>query len=431
LNVLFLYPVPTPGRKIYTGYSHGIGHLSAELKASGHRPALLIFSEMDDERLAGAIEAQRPGLIAVSCASPQAGLAGRLAAAARARTEALIVIGGPHATADPAGALSMDGVEGVCMGEGEKALAELAGSVEEGRDHLRTPNFWFRDGPDTVRNSVGPPVDLDSLRHPDRDVFPYTRILARHREVVGAEFMAARGCPFSCRYCANERLSAAYGGPARYFRCRIVEHLVDEIESVRSRYGDVRLIGFHDDIFGIEDRWLEEFAKIYPGRVGLPFWCNQRPDLLDAGRAGALRRAGCVRVHIGVESGSDRIRTGVLGRKISRERIIAAFRTVKAEGMSAVAFNMIGLPGETEADILDTIRFNREIRPDWIILSIYYPLPGTALGDQCREQGWVSGESSTSYYDPAGAIRHPAIEAARVRHYYRNFVRLVYGGGPD
>ena len=431
MNVLFLYPVPRPGRKVYTGYSHGIGHLSAELKARGHRTALLILSEMDEDRLARAVEAHRPGLIAISCASPQAGLAGRLAAVARARTDMLIVIGGPHATCDPQGALAMDGVDGVCVGEGEKALAELAGAIEEGRDRLKTPNFWFRDGPDTVKNSVGPPMDLDSLGHPDRDLFPYARILARHREVVGAEFMAARGCPFSCRYCANERLSAPYGGAARYFRCRSVERLVDEIEAVRSRYKDVRLIGFHDDIFALKAGWLEEFVRAYSERIGLPFWCNQRPDLLDAGRARALRRAGCVRIHIGVESGSDRVRTGVLGRKIARERIVEAFRAVKAEGMRAVAFNMIGLPGETEADILETIDLNREIRPDWIILSVYYPLSGTVLGDRCLEQGWMPGESSSSYYDPAVAIRHPAIEASRVRHYYRNFVRLVYGGGPD
>ena len=431
MNILFLYPVPQPGRKVYTGYSHGIGHLSAELRARRHRTALLILSEMDEARLARAIEAHRPGLIAVSCSSPQAGLAGRLAAAARARTEALIVIGGPHATCDPEGALAMDGVDGICVGEGERALVDLAGVVEAGRDYLSTPNFWFRHGPDTVINPVVEPVDLDSLRHPDRDLFPYARILAQHRKVVGAEFMASRGCPFACRYCANERLSAPYGGPARYFRCRSVDRLLEEIEAVRFRYEDVGLIGFHDDIFGLEAGWLEEFVRAYPERIGLPFWCNQRPDLLDAGRAGALRRAGCVRVHIGVESGSDRVRTDVLGRKMARERIVEAFRAVKAEGMRAVAFNMIGLPGETEADILETIDLNREIRPDWIILSLYYPLPGTVLGDRCVEQGWTPGESSTSYYDPAGAIRHPAVDASRVQHYYRNFVRLVYGAGQD
>ena len=430
MHILFLYPVPKPDRKVYTGFSHGIGSLSAVLKARGHDTSLLIVFEPDEAELGRAISAHDPGLVAISCASPQAVLAGRLAATARALTDVPIVLGGPHAGADPEGALDLDGVDGICVGEGETALVELVDAIERGEDFSGTPNFRFRRDGEIVTNPPAPRADLDALPHPDRELFPYARILASHRDLVGAEFLASRGCPHACRHCGNERLSSPYGGPGRYYRTRSVEGLLDEIATVRRRWDDVRLVGFHDDIFGLEPRWLDAFADRYPREVGLPFWCNQRPERLDTGRAEALRRAGCTRVHIGLESGSDRIRTEQLGRAIGRERIVEAFRCARAAGLRTVAFNMIGLPGESEADLLETIRLNREIRPDWIILSVYAPLPGTPLGDACLEQGWTPAEPWESYYDPDGVIRHPDVDADRVRYYHRNFVSLVYRGRP-
>ena len=445
MRILFVNPVPREGKKVYTGYNHGLGYLSAVAKREGHATALLTLSGRENNLLKRVADAA-PDVIALTATSGQWPLAAWAAATVgRAFPEMPVIAGGIHATVAPEEAIGSPGVWAVCRGEGEDSFLEILRGLEFG-GWEETPGFWTRPqvvsgvGPtpiaprdkapstigEVVRNAQAPIIDLAALPHPDREIYDYQAILDRNRNNVGAEFMASRGCPFSCSYCANAALSDLTGGKWRQVRCRAPEDIVSEIETVLRNYSGVKIIGFHDDIFGLDRKWLAQFAATYRRRVGLPFWCNQRAGAFGGDEVALLKEAGCFRVHMGIESADDRLRREILGRDISSEVIESAFAMLRKAGLRTVAFNMIGVPCETEDTIRATIDLNRRIRPDWLVVSIFSPFPGTRLRELARERGWLAEGLPESYYDAAWALNQPSLPRERLLYYYENFVNLVY-----
>jgi len=443
LRLVFLNPVPPETSKVYTGYSHGIGYLSAVAKRAGHETALVTSSEAAD--LARRALALEPDAFAMTAASAQWPLAAAAAARlSRAAPEVPLVAGGVHSTVAPEEVIATPGIWAACRGEGEGALADILSGFEFG-GWEQTQGFWTRPqvvsgfGPtpiapagetaavgEIVKNAPAPLADLASLPHPDREIYDYQALLDRNRANVGAEFLASRGCPFQCSYCINPVMNELTGGRWAKVRCREPGDVVDEVERVLSRYSGVRMVGFHDDIFGLDKDWLRRFCQEYARRVSVAFWCNQRAGAFDADDVAVLKDAGCFRVHMGIESADDRLRREILGRDVSAEEIEEAFRMLKAQGIRTVAFNMIGVPYETEETIRATIDLNRRIQPDWIVVSIFSPFPGTRLREIAAEAGMLAGGLPESYYEAESALDQPGLPAETLRFYYRNFVDLVY-----
>jgi len=443
LRLVFLNPVPPESRKVYTGYNHGIGYLSSVAKRAGHETALLTFSSA-----AGLVEralALEPDAFALTAASAQWPLAaGAAGALSRAAPEVPIIAGGVHSTVATEEVIAAPGVSAACRGEGEDALVELLSGLEFG-GWEETRGFWTRPqvisgfGPtpivpagetaplgEIVKNPPAPLVDVTTLPPPDREIYDYQALLERNRANVGAEFMASRGCPFQCTYCINPVMSELTGGRWGEVRYREPADLVAEVASVLARYSGVRMVGFHDDIFGLDKVWLRRFADEYARRVSVPFWCNQRAGTFDADDVKVLKDAGCFRVHMGIESADERLRREILARDISAEEIENAFRMLKEQNLKTVAFNMIGVPYETEETIRATVELNRRIKPDWIVVSIFSPFPGTRLRETAREAGMLADGLPSSYYDDQSALDQPGLPAETLLSYYRNFVDLVY-----
>jgi len=424
MRILFLYPVPAENRKVYTGYSQGIGLLSACLKEAGHETWLLFLQGLWEASLDRALAEFRPQLIALSSTTDQFAMARRAISYLERSAHPPIILGGIHASFARQEELELPGIWGVCRGEGEKVLLELVRRLERNENPLGTPGFWFRGQPEF--NPAAGLADLDALPFPDRELFDYQKLIDRHPRIIGAEFLASRGCPYECSYCANPALKRLQGNEGPFLRFRGVGKLIEEIQKVVRTYRNVRLIGFHDDIFGLDRDWLESFSDAYPRGVGLPFWCNGRVDLMDEERVNLLKKAGCLRVHLGVEAGNDEIRKKVLKRNIEKDTIREAFARLKRAGIRAAAFNMIGLPFETVETIEETIALNREIKPDWVFHSVFHPYPGTELYELCQAKGWISGHWAESFYDPETPLDQPSISRESVAKYYREFVRRVY-----
>ena len=186
------------------------------------------------------------------------------------------------------------------------------------------------------------------------------------------------------------------------------------------------MIGFHDNIFTLNKSWLREFCERYCAEINLPFWCNTRVDCITDDDIMWLKKSNCRRIHMGVESGSKRIRKEILKRPVNNQKIIDVFKKVKKNGIKTVSFNMIGLPTETEEDIRETIDLNRAIVPSWIILSVFNPFPGTELYDFCKKNYGRTGPVSDDYYAANTLLQQPSISAERVKYYHKNFVKIVY-----
>jgi len=155
----------------------------------------------------------------------------------------------------------------------------------------------------------------------------------------------------------------------------------------------MNFIKFHDDIFGADSDWLIEFAERYPEEIRLPFLCYSRPDKIDENYCQQLKKAGCYAVCIAIECGSEDIRNSILNRNITDEQIKRACKILKKFGLRIYTLNMIGLPKESDKEILQTIELNQTIKSDFADASIFQPYPGTEIAKYCKNNGYLDEKS--------------------------------------
>jgi len=400
-------------------YHYGIGHLSAILKAEGHQTSLLHLSRFRAGRVDRALIRFRPDLVAVSSTSDQFPLAARVVERVRRLHGPPVVLGGVQATMAPEETLSIPGLLGICLGEADRSLPALVSALAAGREPWETPNFWFRRDGEIVRNPLGPLVeDLDSLPFPDREVFQYQSLVSLTGK---ASFCTGRGCPYLCPYCANHALKKIYRGCGAYVRQRGPARVVDEVVEVLGGHRGIRQVVFEDETFTHDRRWIREFCAEYARRVDRPFACSTRFDRLDEELVGLLKGAGCFQLRLGIESGNEALRRRVLRKEISNSEVLRICGLVRGAGISLWTFNMIGLPGETEQNVRETIRLNREVRPETPFVSVFRPYPGTELERECRDKGWISNRRVHSFFQNVSLLDQPSISARRVAYYHNIF----------
>jgi len=412
MRILFVFPSAS-SKYIFVDYHHGIGLLSALLKREGHQTSLLQVTDFNKRQIDQALDTFQPDVLAYSFMSDHKALAVEIMKYLAPR-RIFSIAGGVHATLSPIELINF--VDCVCIGEGEDAILE----VVQGKPLAEIPNLCYKNG-DIRYNSVRPFLeDLDSLPFSDREIFDYQKALDQdHR----ADFMAGRGCPFRCTYCINNQLYAIADGP--YVRWRSVDNVLAEIKQVLNNYKRIESICFQDDTFALKKSWLEEFCSRYEKEIGLPFVCNLRVGSVNKETAEILAAAGCIETRIGVEQGNETLRHNMLKRKMSNNEIVDTFAMIKKAGIKTFAYNMVGVPGETEETIQETIALNRQLQPDKLHVSIFHPYPGTELYDQCIENGYLTENVTESYFEPVASLSLPTISKDQIEYYFRIFRTAV------
>lgn len=300
------------------------------------------------------------------------------------------VFGGPHPTYFPE-FISNEGVDAICIGEGEEAFLDFVTRLESGEDFFLTKNWWVKYQGKVYQNPLRPEIaDLDSLPFPDRyllDTCPsYINKNLR-------AFMATRGCPYNCSYCFNPAYRELYrrDGLTTHVRRRTVDGLIAEINHVREHHG-MRSVTFFDDIFVAVPDWLEEFATKYSQQIELPFECNLRIEQITSETVSALKRAGCAIIAIGIETADEEMRANVLRRRYTNEQLAHACALIREHGILLKTYNILGLPpGSIDAD-LRTLELNISLKADLPTASVFQPYPGTDLGEVVRREGYWDGD---------------------------------------
>lgn len=172
----------------------------------------------------------------------------------------------------------------------------------------------------------------------------------------------------------------------KYIRKRSVDNVIEEVLEVKEKYS-IRMVDFLDDTFILDEKWLEAFSERFPREVKLPFGCNVRANLVNERICQLLRKAGCIEVAMGVESGNDRLRNELLERGLSKEQIIDSARQIRRAEIRLITQNMISLPEETLENALETVELNLQCRPNLSGFSFYQPYPGTKLCDYATRKG--------------------------------------------
>lgn len=420
MKILFILPkIGSPVKGVV-----GIAFLSAVLKKAGYQVELLeVEDKKDIDKINLFIESYQPGLIGLSVNSHQYIYAVQIARKIKSKFDMPVFLGGIHVTVRPNEVIQEKSFDGICIGEAESALLELVRKIEKGQDYIDTDNFWFKRSGRIIKNDIGPLIeDLDSLAFPDYLIFKYFKE-AGNRDIV-PRFIFSRGCPFNCTYCSNHILKKIYAGRGSYLRFRSVDKALEEIALIRSQV-NFKHFKIDDDTFSLNKPWVLEFCEKYPKRFDMTFECNVRCGAVDRETLLAFKKAGCNLIKVGIESGNEVLRKEVLGRDIPNQKIIELFDLAKEIGLLTYSFNMIGIPGETRETIKEAIDLNAKIRPDFFQVSIFYPYPGTILGEKCAREGLITKKHVDSCMD-GPVLKSPNLTPQEIKKSFKNFKYNVY-----
>lgn len=370
----------------------GMMLLSAVAKQNGYETALVILSKED---VFAKIDQFKPGVIAYSSHTGEHKYYKQINDKIKLKYPGIITImGGHHATFFPED-LNTTLLDAICIGEGEYAFIEFLDKVEKGEDFSKIKNIMVPGG---TMPEIRPLVqDLDSLPFPDWELLYKNRNTGEKQPPV-MNFIANRGCPYSCPYCFNEYFRRYYAGQ-KYSRRHSVDYMLTEIAAAKEKL-DFKFIRFIDDIFVLRaDGWLREFSARYPKEIGIPFYVHSRFDLINNEIAKLLQEAGCTAVHMSIESANPALRNGLLKRQMTDEQIIKGAEACNGHNLTMVVNTMLGVPGSSLDDDIKAVDFSIKAGLYVIELPIFIPYPGTGLGDMCINTGLFDmGRSDISMY---------------------------------
>lgn len=424
-KVLFVYPdfvENRTGTQLKGSYSEGIASISAVLKQGGHDTALYHLSGMvPKEEYIAHVKSVNPDFVAFSTWTSAYPFVKDLLKWTKEDTDLYTVCGGYHATLCPEEVIADKNVDAVCIGEGEYPILDLCNAFDNPEERHKITSFWFNVNGEVIKNPVRPFIsDLDALPMPDMELFDFDRFLSS--KIKTAIVMVSRGCIFSCTYCANSQLRKVYPSSSHYARFKSAERAVSYLEHIIEKYPYIEYFNFMDSILNMKKDWFEEFIDLYKERLAIPFCCRLRLDIINEDIVRKLKEANCYLVDVGIECGDADVRKNYLYRNMSDETILESFALFNKYKISTLTFNIVGLPYETIKTSLKTVKLNARIKPNRMVISIFYPFPNTKLTDMAREAGFIDENTDFSSEVPCKQPQYPAPQVLFAQHFFKHYV---------
>jgi len=391
---------------IYPGYENlGIEYLSACLKQRGFSTRLffdpVLFDESgflnnrllkrvfsSRERILREIDDYSPDIVCFSVISDNYNWACGWAQEIKKRKSVPVIFGGIHPSSVPEKSINNPFVDYVCVGEGDKAIIDLAEALAYGKSGCDIKNIWAKQDEKIIKNDLRPLItNLDEIPFADKDLF-YARTPIFNSGYI---ISTSRGCPYTCSYCCNSVWKNLYAGEKRIVRRRSPENVIRELKIAKSTYNP-RYINFWDEVFNSDHSWLGDFLPRYAKEIKLPFFCFIYPDLSTEKIVRLLKNSGCYKVQLGVQITDEHKRKHILGRQSSNEAIKMAVSLFKKENIYVVCDAIFGVPGESDEGLEKTAYFYDECLPDHIEIFWLRYYPKTNILEWAFDNGFVSKE---------------------------------------
>jgi anaerobic magnesium-protoporphyrin IX monomethyl ester cyclase len=366
----------------------GLMYVASALEKAGFEVEMLdnYLMKKPVEEVKAFIAQKQPSIVGITCGSATYPRCVETAKAIKeVKPNCKIVVGGWHASYMPDSLLAHSEIDYVVMGEGERAISQLAKVITSGNESLATaiPGVACRRSGVNIKNPPQYIENMDEIPYPARHLLPlelYDRTI-EYLDVKPADVMSiSRGCVFNCGFCETRKL---WGNICRGFSSKRV---IGEIEDLKSRYG-TRGIYFINDNFTLRKEVTTEICnQMIEKKLDLQWVCDTRVDLVNNDLLALMAKAGCHTIWFGVESASPRILKRI-GRNTTPEQVKEAFKLCKKNGIKTACSFMLGLPDETLADMEDSLNFAKKLDADWCQFNTFIAYPDSKLYNELLESG--------------------------------------------
>ena len=364
----------------------GIMLLSACLKKAGHTVDVFISERSSD--LDAEVLEFKPDILGFSTMTAGVAFALNTMRRLKSITGAFTIMGGPHPTFYPE-IINEQGLDAICIGEGEGALVDLANAFDFGSSIYEIANLWVKsihDASKIYKNELRSRTDINALPMFDRELY-----FNKYKELADAptkKIFIAKGCPFDCSYCFNHSLKDMYKGKGKYLQFYTIDNLMAEIRYINEKWG-MKWLQIITDTVNVDKDWFMEFMRRYKAEFDIKYICNVRIDRIDEEIVQMMKASGCDRVNYGVEHGTYWIRKDVFTRDMPDADILDGGRLFTKYGIRVQTANIIGVPHETVETAMSTVRMNRLLKPDIAQVFILQPYPRTQIYEYSRKEGFL------------------------------------------
>lgn len=356
------------------------------------------FYDMSRQELAQKISEYMPDYVGVSVMTSEyrdiLDIAARIAK--QINPEIKVIAGGVHVTTNYDYVMKNPDIDYCVRGEGEYALRDLIRYLNnEGPFPER--GIVYRQAGKVIAQEAAFVPDLSRLPRPDYGLVDFKAYLTRSSrlgpnsppELPYVNITTTRGCPFGCSFCQVEVISG------KSVRARDPEDVVDELLFLKERYG-IRSVIFSDDnlLMAPHSYARRLFTCMIEKKLGLK-WLGSAfalflltDELLDL-----IRDSGCVGINVAIESGNPRVLKELVGKPIKDlDKVPQIIGKIRSRGMFCIANFIIGFPGETWAEIRQTIAFAEKCGADYVKFFVAVALYGTKLHKLAIEKGVLQCE---------------------------------------
>ena len=333
------------------------------------------------------------------------------------KPECTIVLGGPDVTYNVFNYLKV-GADVIVIGEGEQTMLEIVQACQQGIKkefaHINGLAYKQEDGNIIKTNARMRIKEINEIPYPNRskiNIGAYLKVWKDNHGKSAMTMSTQRGCPYTCKWCST----AVYG---QSYRRRSPQIVAEEMASIKKEYNP-DTIWFVDDVFTVSHKWLEAFAnEVNKQDAKIPFECITRADRMNEDVIQWLKDAGCFRIWIGAESGSQKV-IDLMDRRVEVGQVRKMIQETRKKGIETGTFIMLGYPGETQEDIIETVNHLKESNPDHFTITIAYPIKGTSMYAEVEDlqNKKLDWEASTD--------RDRDFQRKYSRNYYENAVGFV------
>jgi anaerobic magnesium-protoporphyrin IX monomethyl ester cyclase len=327
-----------------------------------------------------------------------------------------VVVSGLHPSARPRECLANAGVDFVVIGEPEQTISELIDKLEQkdsaSLDKVNGIGF-LKDGKPAITPPRPPIEDLDSLPFPARHLLPMSIYFEAVREnpmrgeicKPWSMMITSRGCPYDCVFCSIHNVMG------KKWRGRSPQNVVEEIEQLIQTY-KIEQIDFYDDNMTLNKKRMETICDLIVEKKFDIDWYTPngvRADTLDENLLRKMKAAGCKKIRVAPESGSQTVLDNIVKKNLNLKDVEKAVILSRKVGLKVCFLFVIWLVGETKKDINDTINFAYKLKrlgAEGFYFSLAMPVYGTELYEQAKNGGFLK----PNFSDEALAGIEPLIE---------------------